>query len=55
MDVEYERICKKLGFVPCEYKFDGPDTEDDNWENPVSVLTVEEIDYLWKNGYLNKK
>lgn len=55
VDKEYERICKKLGFIPSEYKYDGPIGEDDTWVNPFSVLTVEENDYLYENGYLNQK
>ena len=31
------------------------DTEDDSWESPFKILTVEEIDYLYENGYLNQK
>ena len=26
---EYKRICEKLGFIPSEYKYDGPIAEDD--------------------------
>lgn len=55
VDKEYERICEKLGFVPSEYKYDGPIGEDDTWVNPFSILTVEENDYLYENGYLNQK
>ena len=33
---------QKLGFIPSEYKYDGPIEEDDTWVNPFSVLTVEE-------------
>ena len=55
VDKEYERICKKLGFIPSEYKYDGPIEEDDTWVNPFSVLTVEENDYLYENGYLYQK
>ena len=54
-DERYDTICKKLGFEPREYKFTDFDTEDDYWESPFKVLTVEEIDYLYKNGYLNQK
>ena len=54
VDKEYDRICKKLGFIPSEYKCD-MDEENDNWINPFSVLTIEEQDYLYNNGYLNKK
>ena len=53
-DKEYDRICKKLGFIPSKYKCD-MDEENDNWINPFSVLTMEEQDYLYNNGYLNKK
>lgn len=53
VDKEYERICKKLGFIPSEYEYNGPIEEDDTWVNPFSVLTVEENDYLYENGYLN--
>lgn len=52
---EYQRICEKLGFIPSEYEYDGPLTEDDTWVNPFSVLTIEESDFLWENGYLNKQ
>lgn len=52
---EYERICEKLGCKPTEIKIPDLKTEDDSWENPVSKLTVEEIDYLYKNGYLNPR
>ncbi len=31
------------------------ETEDDSWVNPFSVLTVEEINFLFENGYLNPK
>ena len=55
VDKEYERICKKLGFIPSEYKYDGQIEEDDTWVNPFSVLTVEENDYLYENGYLSQK
>ena len=51
---EYQRICKKLGFIPSEYKYDGPITEDDTWVNPFSILTTEESDFLWDDGYLTK-
>ena len=53
MDKEYKRICKKLGFVPSEYKAPNVDLEDDNWENPFSILTIKEQDFLYDNGYLN--
>ena len=52
---EYRRICEKLGFVPSEYKYDGPVAEDDTWVNPFSVLTSEENKFLYENGYFNKQ
>ena len=55
VDKEYERLCKKLGFIPSAYKYYGPIGEDDTWVNPFSVLTVEENNYLYENGYLNQK
>ena len=40
---EYQRICEKLGFIPSEYEYDGPVSEDDTWVNPFSVLTIERV------------
>lgn len=53
-DRKYDEICKKLGFIPCELNDDIPPIEDDNRKNPFSVLTAEEIWYLYNNGYLRK-
>lgn len=55
MDAIYKRICEKLGCEPKDIAIPNFDTEDDPWESPFKVLTVEEIDYLYKNGYLNQK
>ena len=52
---EYKRICEKLGFEPRNYKFPEYHTEDETWNDPFKALTVEEIDFLYENGYLNKK
>lgn len=52
---EYRRICEKLGFIPSEYKYKGPVTEDDAWINPFSVLTANEHRFLHENGYFNQK
>lgn len=52
---EYKRICKKLGFIPAEVGFPDTDEEDDNIENPFSILSSEEIDFLINNGYLIKQ
>lgn len=53
-DRKYDEICKKLGFIPCKLNDDIPPVEDDNRKNPFSVLTAEEIWYLYNNGYLRK-
>lgn len=55
MDEEYNRICDKLGFIPSEYRYTGKAEEDDRQENPFSVLSVDEIDYLYNHGYLNQQ
>ena len=55
MDAIYKRICEKLGCEPKDIAIPNFDTEDDSWESLFKVLTVEEIDYLYKNGYLNQK
>ena len=55
MDEKYKEICEKLGFEPRNFEFPKFDTEDDTWESPFKALTVEEIDYLYTNGYLNQK
>lgn len=49
---EYKRICDKLGFVPSKVQIPDFDTEDDNWVNPFSVLTIDESDFLLENGYV---
>lgn len=53
-DKKYEEICKKLGFIPSELNDDVPAEEDDNRKNPFSVLSADEIIYLYENGYLTK-
>ena len=40
VDKEYERICKKLGFIPSEHKYDGPIEEDDTWVNLFFNFTI---------------
>ena len=54
VDEFYEQICEKLGFIPSEYKSEPSGYEDDSKPNPFSVLTVEEILYLYENGYLGE-
>lgn len=52
VDEKYNEICEKLGFIPSEIPDDVPAQEDDSLENPFSILEVDEIVYLYKNGYL---
>lgn len=54
-DKKYKEICKKLGCKPCDVVFPDFDTEDDSWVSPFSVLTAEENEYLYVNGYLNPR
>lgn len=51
-EIEYQRICDKLGFIPSEFKTPDFETEYDSWVNPFSALTVEENVFLYENGYL---
>ena len=49
-EISYESISKKLGFRPFVDKFDVPcpGHEDDSYESPFSVLTLEESLFLFK-------
>jgi len=58
--ITYESICKKLGFdlvkdLDDQYKkIEGREFEcDDSHPSPFAVLTVEEILWIQKEGYLN--
>lgn len=51
-DKIYESICSKLDFVPSELPDIRIATEDDRLKSPFSVLTPDEIRYLYENGYL---
>lgn len=47
MAITYERICEKLGFDARKYKSESKGTEyDGEEENPFSILSVEELDFL---------
>lgn len=50
----YKRICEKLGGEPRSLTFDTPEvyTEDDSQENIFTRLTMEELDFLYENGYV---
>lgn len=52
MPKKYDEIVKKLGFEPADYE---PDLTKDDYPNPFTVLTGEEIMWLWKQGYLKNK
>ena len=51
----YNEICQKLGCKPAEIEIPDFEVEDDSWVSPVSKLSVDEIDFLYENGYLNKQ
>lgn len=51
-DKKYQEIIEKLGFELSEYQLPDATTEDDNRINPFSVLSLEEMEYLYDNGYL---
>lgn len=55
VDDKYCKICEKLGFQP-DGDYPGIDTlectEDDTMANPFSGLSVDEIEFLYYNGYL---
>lgn len=52
---KYQMICEKLGCKPTEIEIPDFETEDDSWESPLGKLSVDEIDFLYNNGYLNKQ
>ena len=51
----YNEICQKLECKPTEIEIPDFEIEDDSWVSPVSKLSVDEIDFLYENGYLNKQ
>lgn len=55
VDEKYDTICEKLGFIPSEYIPENSGYEDDSKENPFSVLELDELLYLFDNGYFEKK
>ena len=50
-DKMYSEIVKKLGFEPKEYKPQLDHTENDQFESPFSILSLEELRYLQKNNF----
>ncbi len=53
-DAKYKEICKKLGFIPREWKPPVFASEDDSDDvpHPFRVLTTEEHEFLFNEGYL---
>lgn len=51
--VTYETICEKLGFDLLSWEPDmkGEITED-CFESPTKDLTIEELEFVYKNGYM---
>lgn len=54
MEITFESICDKLGFVPGERSISLSGFEDDSKKSPYSVLTMEESDFLLQYLLLNK-
>lgn len=57
MAVTYESVCKTLGCDLMDiYKTMPPVSEmyEDSWESPVRKLSLEEIEFVIKGGYLDK-
>ena len=46
MEVTFEKICDKLGFIPGKREVHLSGDEDDSKQSPYSVLTMEESDFL---------
>ena len=44
--ITYEGLCEKVGFDILTYEGEPITTEDDSQENPLSELTIEELDFL---------
>ena len=54
MEINYESICRKLGFTPGENKYNLSDYEDDSKTSPYAVLTLDELDFLCEYMKKNK-
>ena len=44
--ITYEGLCEKVGFDILTYEGEPITTEDDSQENPLSELTIVELDFL---------
>lgn len=54
VDEKYERICKKLGFIPTKLPDEPSGYEDDSKINSFSVLEMDELLYLIEHNYLGE-
>lgn len=54
-DKRYEIITHKLGCEPCNYKTEHDTTENDTIRNPLSCLSIEELQYLQDNNFFRNK
>ncbi len=55
--ITYNQICEKLGFDPINStEYNGVEfaTEDDNYSNPLEILSIEEIEFLTEYAKQNK-
>ena len=46
MEITFEKMCDKLGFIPGKREVHLSGDEDDSKQSPYSVLTMEESDFL---------
>ena len=54
-DEIYDNIVRKLGFKPEDYKPIYDHTENDRIKSQLSILSLEELQYLKKNNFFRKK
>lgn len=55
--ITYNQICEKLGFDPINStEYNGAEfaTEDDNYSNPLEILSIKEIEFLTEYAKQNK-
>ena len=55
--ITYNQICEKLGFDPinsAKYNSAEFSIEDDNYSNPLEILTVEELEFLTEYAKRNR-
>lgn len=54
MEITFEKICDKLGFIPGKRAINLLGDEDDSKQSPYSVLSLEESDFLLDYLLLHK-